>query len=249
MTAVKADAAKPAMAAIDPAFRLAMGRVLGMGDTKYGPANWMRGLAYSRLVGAAHRHLAAYESGEKADPETGESHLVHAACSLMMLNRYDIDGREELDDQRYKGKMPGLRKEKGPGRVFTEPDREVRLDVQAVCKPDEKCEARTETREGASVDPVRRLQDRISRWADSVFPDRTAHGALCKLVLEEIPELLHNGLDDPMEYADVLILILDIASLRGIDAIAAAHRKMDVNEARSWVVDTSTGLMRHIEND
>lgn len=240
MTAVKADAAKPAMAAIDPAFRLAMGRVLGAGDTKYGPANWMRGLAYSRLVGAAHRHLAAYESGEKADPETGESHLVHAACSLMMLNRYDIDGREELDDQRYKGKMPGLREAQDPERVRVEPDRKMRLDLQAVRKPEEE--------RGPSTEAIRHLQDRISRWADSVFPERTAHGALCKLVLEEIPELLHNGLDDPMEYADVLILILDVASLRGIDAIAAAHRKMDVNEARSWVVDTSTGLMRHIDD-
>jgi hypothetical protein len=97
------------------------------------------------------------------------------------------------------------------------------------------------------VDPVKFLQHRIVEWADRVYPDRTAHGALVKLVLEEIPELLHGGLHDPLEYADILILVLDIASLHGFDAIRAAHQKMDINERRRWTVDSDTGLMRHVE--
>ena len=65
------------------------------------------------------------------------------------------------------------------------------------------------------------------------------------MMVHELPELLNGGLDDPLEYADVLILLLDIASLRGIDAIAAAHEKMSVNERRQWAVDPRTGLMSH----
>lgn len=98
-----------------------------------------------------------------------------------------------------------------------------------------------------SEDPVTGLQKRILDWADRIFPNRTAHGALCKLMLEEIPELLHGGLSDPLEYADILILVLDIASLNGIDAIAAAHQKMEINEQRKWKINTASGLMHHVK--
>ena len=91
---------------------------------------------------------------------------------------------------------------------------------------------------------IKDLQRRIAAWADIIIPNRTAHHAMCKLVLEEIPEFLQNP-DDPSEYADLIILILDVGHLRGIDVKQAVLDKMTVNENRSWVLDPATGLMRH----
>lgn len=93
---------------------------------------------------------------------------------------------------------------------------------------------------------LRELQARIAGWADEVFPDRTAHDAAVKLVLEEIPEFLRSP-NDPLEYADLVILILDIAYLRGIDIQDAVLKKMGINENRRWNLDPTTRLMHHIK--
>lgn len=95
---------------------------------------------------------------------------------------------------------------------------------------------------------VRRIQREVKEWADSVFPHRTAHGALCKLMLEEIPEFALNQ-DDPGEYADLVILVLDIATLNGIDVAEAVRDKMEVNRAREWMINPETGLMRHTNEE
>lgn len=98
-------------------------------------------------------------------------------------------------------------------------------------------------------DTIADLQQRITGWADKVFPDRTPYDALRKMVLEEIPELLHDGLDDPEEWADVFILMFDAAHLRGIDIIKATNDKMTKNEARKWKINQETGLMNHVKSD
>jgi len=73
-----------------------------------------------------------------------------------------------------------------------------------------------------TTDQIQDLQKVITDWADEVYPDRTPQNALHKLILEEIPELLNGGLDDPSEWADLLILVVDAAHLRGIDVVKAA---------------------------
>jgi len=92
------------------------------------------------------------------------------------------------------------------------------------------------------------LQDEIKRWADGVFPDRTAHGALCKLMLEEIPEFALDTKSED-EYADLVILILDIATLNGINVAAAVERKMEKNRRRTWEVNIRTGIMHHTNEE
>ena len=64
--------------------------VLAYGATKYEPRGWEKGMAWSRLFSAALRHLFAWWKGEKADPETGYSHLAHAACCVLFLAAYEI---------------------------------------------------------------------------------------------------------------------------------------------------------------
>jgi hypothetical protein len=70
------------------------------GAKKYGDQNWRGGLAWTRVLGAAMRHLLAFLGGEDKDPETGISHLAHlGACAMMMLE-YEVTHKEL--DNRYK---------------------------------------------------------------------------------------------------------------------------------------------------
>lgn len=65
-------------------------RVLDFGAKKYAPRNWENGMAWSRPFSALMRHMWAWWRGEKADPETGISHLAHAGCCILFLLSYEI---------------------------------------------------------------------------------------------------------------------------------------------------------------
>lgn len=64
-------------------------RVLRHGAAKYGVHNWRKGMAWSRLIAAALRHIFAWVRGERIDKESGESHLAHACCALLFLLSYE----------------------------------------------------------------------------------------------------------------------------------------------------------------
>lgn len=74
--------------------------VLKFGAQKYHAHNWRAGFAWSRPLAAAMRHIMAYNDGEDLDPESGLSHLAHAACCIMFLLEFEKT-HPELDD-RYK---------------------------------------------------------------------------------------------------------------------------------------------------
>lgn len=89
----KADADKkcrPGLIAWEMIFGI--GCVLAFGAHKYSAGNWAKGMNWSRPWDALHRHLNAWASGEKADKETGYSHLWHAGCCLMFLIAYEARG-------------------------------------------------------------------------------------------------------------------------------------------------------------
>jgi Domain of unknown function (DUF5664) len=67
-------------------------KVLQFGAGKYAPRNWEKGMAWSRPFSALQRHLASWWMGEKADPETGMSHLWHAGCCVVFLIAFEIRG-------------------------------------------------------------------------------------------------------------------------------------------------------------
>ena len=61
-------------------------QVLEFGAKKYAPDNWKKvPNAKPRYFDAAMRHLIAHQSGELLDPESGLSHLSHAACCVLLL--------------------------------------------------------------------------------------------------------------------------------------------------------------------
>ena len=85
-TGSKHDLGKPLMGAVPPNASLAVARVLTFGAEKYGRDNWRQvENAETRYLDAALRHINAYQRGEVADPESGESHLAHAVCSMMFM--------------------------------------------------------------------------------------------------------------------------------------------------------------------
>lgn len=94
---------------------------------------------------------------------------------------------------------------------------------------------------------IAQWQDEVFEWANAQFPGRTLYGTVSKLVLEEMPEFLRNR-SDPLEYADMLILILDIASQMDIDVGTALEMKMGINRKRTWALGPD-GMYKHIEDE
>ena len=78
--------------------------VLAFGAQKYAEHNWRKGFVWSRPLSAAMRHITAFNDGEDRDPESGLSHLAHAACCIMFLLEFEKTNKH-LDD-RYKPDVP-----------------------------------------------------------------------------------------------------------------------------------------------
>jgi len=98
MGGTKHDSDKPRMDLLAPEALVAIAKVLGFGAKKYGDHNWRGGIDHSRLYAAVQRHLNQHWSGETLDDESGEPHLAHAMCGLMMMiasPKYDDRYQEE----------------------------------------------------------------------------------------------------------------------------------------------------------
>lgn len=96
---------------------------------------------------------------------------------------------------------------------------------------------------------LRDMQDDVEQWLDGIIPKRTTRSVLIKLE-EERQELLETLSDvkslDPLEFADLLIVVLDLASLNCIDVQSAFKKKMLINKTRKWEVDEN-GCAQHIK--
>lgn len=83
---------------IPPSLDEAVGAVLTFGAKKYAPRNWEKGIEWSRIYGSLKRHMNAWYAGQDNDPETGMSHLWHAACNITFLIEF-LKTHPELDDR------------------------------------------------------------------------------------------------------------------------------------------------------
>jgi hypothetical protein len=95
---VKADKDKAEWYLVPPDAMTEIVDVLTYGAKKYSPHNWSAGAEWSRYFSACMRHLWAWWGGEDKDPETGYSHLAHAACCILFLLAYEK--RKLGDDNR-----------------------------------------------------------------------------------------------------------------------------------------------------
>lgn len=99
MSGKKFDTGKPRMSLIPNLALKEIAKVLTFGAKKYDSHNWRKGLNYSRVMDALLRHLGEFMDGENLDPETGLSHIAHAACNAIFLLTFILEERTDLDDR------------------------------------------------------------------------------------------------------------------------------------------------------
>lgn len=98
----KLDQGKPDFSLIPPDAMLEVAKVLTLGASKYGAKNWQKGLKYSRLTAAIHRHMNAWQRGEDKCPEDGQYHLSSVIVNALFLLAYQLrEGtyKEAFDDR------------------------------------------------------------------------------------------------------------------------------------------------------
>lgn len=81
---LKADNGKRRWDLVPLAGVAAVADVMAFGARKYAEGDWEKGIEEARLYAACQRHLYAMRSGETLDPESGLSHVAHAAANLLM---------------------------------------------------------------------------------------------------------------------------------------------------------------------
>ena len=81
----KFDGDKPRISLIPAEAIEEMAKAFTYGANKYGAHNFKNGIAYSRLIDAALRHILAITKSEFIDSESSNSHVGHAMASLAML--------------------------------------------------------------------------------------------------------------------------------------------------------------------
>ena len=77
-------------------------KVFTFGARKYAQYNWAKGMPWSVPLACAARHLKKIIEGEEIDPESGELHVGHVFCNIVMLLHY-IDHYPEGNDLPPKG--------------------------------------------------------------------------------------------------------------------------------------------------
>jgi len=104
--AIKSDQEKIRMDLIPPHALTEIAKVFTFGAKKYDDWNYIKngGLKLSRVYGALLRHMFAWFKGEAKDPETGESHLAHAGCCIMMLLELEEFGTNHDKPKHYESK-------------------------------------------------------------------------------------------------------------------------------------------------
>lgn len=101
----KNDSAKPRYSLIPEHTLAAIVDVLEHGAIKYAVGNWKHvDNANERYYNATMRHIQAWWEGEPTDPETGLSHLAHAATNIMFLLSVE---QQEVKDGIFKDKLMG----------------------------------------------------------------------------------------------------------------------------------------------
>ena len=92
---------KPRISLLPPEVVWRMARVMEHGAYKHGEADYANLPGSDEHVNKALRHIFRHLRGRHIDPETGEHHLVHAACDLVIAAFLELrNGRCEMDARR-----------------------------------------------------------------------------------------------------------------------------------------------------
>lgn len=101
---IKSDQGKPPLAYIPKAALYAEAEAFAFGAKKYDAWNYKNGLAVTRTLSAALRHITQFLSGEDLDSESGVHHLGCARANLAMALD-TLENHPKLDD-RFTSRKP-----------------------------------------------------------------------------------------------------------------------------------------------
>lgn len=90
------------------------------------------------------------------------------------------------------------------------------------------------------------FQIEVGKWQAQTFPDSTINTVLAHLA-EEVDELRRDP--NPEEAADVLMLLLAVATKLDFSLMDAAREKFEINKGRRWGVTTAEGYTKHSLSD
>lgn len=77
---------KTPLRVVPPILDIEVSGPLSQGAQKYGSYNWRdKDISLAMHLEAIERHLAAYKDGENRAPDSGFTHLAHAAATLAIL--------------------------------------------------------------------------------------------------------------------------------------------------------------------
>ena len=93
-------------------------------------------------------------------------------------------------------------------------------------------------------DSMSLLQSAVHDWANETFPGRVPANAWLKL-FEELGETIKNP-EDPLEWGDVMIMLMDLAKMHGVDLYSATFAKLEINRSRVWD-QMPSGVFQHVE--
>ncbi len=93
-----------------------------------------------------------------------------------------------------------------------------------------------------TVDDTDRLAFEVFHWAEATFPNRTDSSMFLKMY-SEVAELIRSD-GEPLELADLFILLMDYAVRKDIVISAAVRQKLEINRQRTWKINAD-GTMSH----
>jgi hypothetical protein len=91
------------------------------------------------------------------------------------------------------------------------------------------------------------LEQAYGDWCLEVFPDAGTQD-WCDHLAEEVEELRKSDCKDPLEFGDVLLLLIDAARRNGISLLDAACEKFEINRGRDWERGED-GVYRHVNTE
>jgi NTP pyrophosphatase (non-canonical NTP hydrolase) len=89
------------------------------------------------------------------------------------------------------------------------------------------------------------FQRKVHRWSQMTFPHQTPASKFAHLI-REIKEL-GADLKDGKEMADCFLLLLGLAEMAGVDLMAEARAKFEINRNRRWGPPDAQGVSSHVE--